>query len=98
MSLLKHAGSSGVCSAYSDLPREAVLAQNACQRATLFMWELVAFAAVATGLTTALIPLRAESLSPGLRGTIRFGIALLVVIFGTAAGCLLLDNWARHFK
>lgn len=81
LALLRYAGWSAVVSAYYGLPSEVWRVKEASPKAQLYGWALVGLAAGATIVTTILIPpLKSESVSPGLKGTLRFLLAVLLVV------------------
>jgi hypothetical protein len=78
--LLRYAAWSAVVSAYYGLPSEAWRVKEAGAKAHLYGWALVGLVAGATIVATVLIPpLKSESVPPGLKGTLRFLLAVLFV-------------------
>jgi hypothetical protein len=79
--LLKYAGWSAVYSAYYGLPSEAWRLKEAGPKAQLYWWLLTVSAVAATIVATILIPPnKSETLPAGLKGVIRFVLAVLIVV------------------
>jgi hypothetical protein len=83
--LIEYAGWSAVTSAYHGLPKEAEVVSRASHAATAWLFGLIGLGLMTTGLTLVLLPFPFERLSPGLRGSIRIVLALIIVVAGTAA-------------
>jgi hypothetical protein len=80
LALLRYAGWSAVVSSYYGLPSEAWRVKEAGPKVQLYGWALVGLAVGATIVATILIPpLKSESVPPGLKGTFRFLLAVLLV-------------------
>jgi hypothetical protein len=94
--LIKYAGWSAVTSAYYGLPSHAQVVTRASHAATAWGSGLIGLGFVAIVLTFVLVPFPSERLSPGLRGTIRIMVALVVVAAGTASIGELLVTIGHH--
>jgi hypothetical protein len=78
---LKHLGWSAIYSAYYGLPSETLRVKEAGSQAELYWWILAALAVAATIVAFILIPPnKSETLPAGLKGVIRFVLAVLIVV------------------
>ena len=94
--LIKYAGWSAVVSAYYGLPSQTQVMTRASHAATAWGSGLIGLGFVAIVLTFVLVPFPSESLSPGLRGTVRIMVALVVVVVGTTGIGVLLVTVGHH--
>lgn len=89
-------GLSGVVSAYYGLPSRAQLVASASHAANLWPCAWITFSAVAIALTTALLPVSKENLTPVLRGVMRTLLAILIVAVGNFGIGEVLARKASH--
>ena len=81
LALLKYAGWSAVYSAHYGLPSQAWRLNEAGPKAQLYWCVLAGFIVTATIVATILIPpLKSETLPAGLKGLVRFVLAVVLVV------------------
>jgi len=96
--LMKYAGWSAVVSRQYGLPKAQEVVSTASHLATAWLWGFVVFAMTSFGVALAVLPRRFENFSPGLRGSIRIMVALIIVAAGTAAIGSLLVTIGHHIR
>jgi hypothetical protein len=81
LALLQYSGQCAIVSAYYDDPSKVEWVKEAETKGDFYGWMLFGFTAAALVIATILIPpLKSESISPGLKGTLRFLLAVLLVV------------------
>ena len=99
LALLQYAGWSAVVSGYYGLPSQAWRVKEAGAKAHLYGWVLAGLAAGATIVATILIPpLKSESVSPGLKGTLRFHLAVLLVVASITLVSCAVSTVGRYWR
>lgn len=98
ITLLKYLGWSAVYSAYYGLPTEVWRVKTAAHWGSIYLWIFLGLSVIAIVGTMILVPFRSERISPGLRGTIRFFAAILIVVLGVMAGAFALTELGHHLK
>ena len=96
--LLKYAGWSAVVSGHYGLPSHQDLVNTATHQATLYFWAFLGLVTITTATVAVILPPFLEHLSAGVKGTLRFTIALGMVILANIGGGYLLVKIGEHFK
>lgn len=93
---LHFTGQSAIVSAFYGLPGHAQLLAHASHVGNLWFCVWIAVNALAIAITTALLPVSREGLTPVLRGVVRILLAILIVVGGTFGITEILALTASH--